>query len=181
MRVNAAASGTMGKRWLGSSPPDLALQELNLDDVAQAEFVETVKQAVPHVGFLLVEDRDRAGQIARALEFGVDAYISTPPDEERLFSAIDRLLQAVAARSQRTSEQAQLVSHLDEVQQEKAQLQMQLTNLEKSAREFDDGFADSQTMALNALLSQEGSFEDALQVVQTRFDLPRRTPLTLKR
>lgn len=176
LKAAAAASGLMGRRWLSTTPPDLVLLELNLDDTQPAEFVQAAKEQAPHAGFILVEDRDRAGQVARALEFGVDAYLSTPPDETRLFDTIFRQLNAVAMRKSVTADEADLQARLQEAHETIAQLQM----LVRHAPDDDAGDANTasldevaaaqalatdQVAQLNAQLGTEGAFADALAVV----------------
>ena len=99
-------------------------------DGAELTWSEEQGRLVVRVNHIHIEDRDRAGQVARALEFGVDAYLSTPPDENRLFDTIFRQLNAVAMRKSQTVDEADLQGRLQHAHERIAQLEKANEELE---------------------------------------------------
>ena len=98
-RVMAASEGVDGMAILDAAPFDLVLLELNLGDLTATEFLMAARQRHPTSTFLLIDDATRAGQIVRAMQAGLDGFLATPPDENRLFFEVDRHLRRVQGTS----------------------------------------------------------------------------------
>ncbi len=90
--VVAAPKGVEGMAHLDTDPCDLVVLELNLGDLTATEFLMAARQGHPRSVFILVDEAARAGQIVKALQAGLDGYLATPPDEDRLFYEVDRHL-----------------------------------------------------------------------------------------
>jgi DNA-binding response OmpR family regulator len=97
-RVMAAPEGVDGMALLDAEPCDLVLLELNLGDLTATEFLMAARQGHPRSTFLLIDDVARAGQIVRAMQAGLDGFLATPPDENRLFFEVDRHLRRVQGK-----------------------------------------------------------------------------------
>ncbi|HEY1100650.1 MAG TPA: hypothetical protein VGF99_17045, partial [Myxococcota bacterium] len=95
--VVAAGKGVEGMAHLDTDPCDVVILELNLGDLTATEFLMAARQGHPRAIFLLLDEATRAGQIVKALQAGLDGYLATPPDEERLFYEVDRHLARLAA------------------------------------------------------------------------------------
>lgn len=91
-RVTAVNKGVEGMAALDSGQNHLVLLELNLGDLTATEFLMAARQAHADVTFLLIDDQSKAGQIVKALQAGLDGYLATPPDEDRLFFEVERHL-----------------------------------------------------------------------------------------
>ncbi|MDP2344667.1 MAG: hypothetical protein Q8O67_27205 [Deltaproteobacteria bacterium] len=90
--VVAAGKGVEGMAQLDTSPCDIVVLELNLGDLTATEFLMAARQGHPRSTFLLLDESTKAGQIVKALQAGLDGYLATPPDEERLFYEVERHL-----------------------------------------------------------------------------------------
>jgi DNA-binding NarL/FixJ family response regulator len=77
---------------LDTSPCDIVVLELNLGDLTATEFLMAARQGHPNSTFLLLDEASKAGQIVKALQAGLDGYLATPPDEDRLFYEVERHL-----------------------------------------------------------------------------------------
>ena len=88
----AASEGVDGMAILDAGLFALVLLELNLGDLTATEFLMAARQGHPTSTFLLIDDATRAGQIVRAMQAGLDGFLATPPDENRLFFEVDRHL-----------------------------------------------------------------------------------------
>ncbi len=88
--VVAAGKGVEGMAHLDTDPCDLVILELNLGDLTATEFLMAARQGHPRATFLLLDEATRAGQIVKALQAGLDGYLATPPDEDRLFYEVER-------------------------------------------------------------------------------------------
>jgi DNA-binding response OmpR family regulator len=95
--VIVAGKGVDGMALLDATPCDLVLLELNLGDLTATEFLMAARQGHPRSSFLLLDEANRAGQIVKALQAGLDGYLATPPEEDRLFYEVERHLNRVAA------------------------------------------------------------------------------------
>jgi len=95
--VVVAPKGVEGMAHLDTDPCDLVLLELNLGDLTATEFLMAARQGHPRATFLLIDEATRAGQIVKALQAGLDGYLATPPDEDRLFYEVERHLRRVTA------------------------------------------------------------------------------------
>ncbi|MBI1948275.1 MAG: hypothetical protein HYS27_21485 [Deltaproteobacteria bacterium] len=91
-RVAAVNKGVEGMAALDSGQHHIVLLELNLGDLTATEFLMAARQAHADVTFLLIDDQSKAGQIVKALQAGLDGYLATPPDEDRLFFEVERHL-----------------------------------------------------------------------------------------
>ena len=98
--VVAAGKGVEGMAHLDTVSCDVVILELNLGDLTATEFLMAARQAHPRATFLLLDEATRAGQIVKALQAGLDGYLATPPDEERLFYEVERHLARAAADEQ---------------------------------------------------------------------------------
>lgn len=98
--VVVAPKGVEGMAHLDTDPCDLVLLELNLGDLTATEFLMAARQGHPRATFLLIDEATRAGQIVKALQAGLDGYLATPPDEERLFYEVERHLRRVMAEDE---------------------------------------------------------------------------------
>lgn len=90
--VVAAGKGVEGMAQLDTSPCDIVVLELNLGDLTATEFLMAARQGHPQTTFLLLDESTKAGQIVKALQAGLDGYLATPPDEDRLFYEVERHL-----------------------------------------------------------------------------------------
>ena len=90
--VVAVNKGVEGMAALDAREHHIVLLELNLGDLTATEFLMAARQAHPAVSFLLIDDQSKAGQIVKALQAGLDGYLATPPDEDRLFFEVERHL-----------------------------------------------------------------------------------------
>ncbi len=95
--VFAAGKGVDGMAMLDATPCDLVLLELNLGDLTATEFLMAARQGHPRSSFLLLDEANRAGQIVKALQAGLDGYLATPPEEDRLFYEVERHLARVTS------------------------------------------------------------------------------------
>lgn len=95
--VEACGDGSAAISALDARVRDLLVLELNLGDLSVTELLLAAQQVQPHLGFLLLDDASRAGQIVKAMVAGVHGYLATPPDEERLFREVEQ--QVIAARA----------------------------------------------------------------------------------
>lgn len=91
-RVVTADNGIEGMELLGAGPSDVIVLELNLGDLTATEFLMAVREGHPRAIFFLVDESTKAGQIIKALQAGLDGYLATPPDEDRLFYEVERHL-----------------------------------------------------------------------------------------
>lgn len=91
-RVTAVYKGVEGMAALDSGHHHVVLLELNLGDLTATEFLMAARQAHASVTFLLIDDQSKAGQIVKAMQAGLDGYLATPPDEDRLFFEVERHL-----------------------------------------------------------------------------------------
>lgn len=96
-RVTAVYKGVEGMAALDSGRHHVVLLELNLGDLTATEFLMAARQAHASVTFLLIDDQSKASQIVKAMQAGLDGYLATPPDEDRLFFEVERHLAARAA------------------------------------------------------------------------------------
>lgn len=90
--VIAVQKGVEGMSALDAEPRDIVILELNLGDLTATEFLMAARQAHADASFLLLDDASKAGQIVKALQAGLDGYLPTPPDEDRLFFEVERHL-----------------------------------------------------------------------------------------
>ena len=91
--VVAAPKGVEGMAHLDDTDPcDVVVLELNLGDLTATEFLMAARQGHPAAIFLLLDEATKAGQIVKTLQAGLDGYLATPPDEERLFYEVERHL-----------------------------------------------------------------------------------------
>lgn len=90
--VVAVQKGVDGMTALDAEPRDIVILELNLGDLTATEFLMAARQAHADASFLLLDDASKAGQIVKALQAGLDGYLPTPPDEDRLFFEVERHL-----------------------------------------------------------------------------------------
>lgn len=90
--VVAVQKGVEGMSALDAEPRDIVILELNLGDLTATEFLMAARQAHADASFLLLDDASKAGQIVKALQAGLDGYLPTPPDEDRLFFEVERHL-----------------------------------------------------------------------------------------
>lgn len=90
--VVAVQKGVEGMAALDARGHHVVLLELNLGDLTATEFLMAARQAHADVAFLLIDDQSKAGQIVKALQAGLDGYLATPPDEDRLFFEVERHL-----------------------------------------------------------------------------------------
>src|SRR5690349_19086769 len=90
--VTAVQKGVEGMSALDAEPRDIVILELNLGDLTATEFLMAARQAHADASFLLLDDASKAGQIVKALQAGLDGYLPTPPDEDRLFFEVERHL-----------------------------------------------------------------------------------------
>src|SRR3954467_5935955 len=88
----AVQKGVEGMTALDAEPRDIVILELNLGDLTATEFLMAAPQAHAQAIFLLLDDASKAGQIVKALQAGLDGYLPTPPDEDRLFFEVERHL-----------------------------------------------------------------------------------------
>ncbi|HEY4223053.1 MAG TPA: hypothetical protein VGO62_16965, partial [Myxococcota bacterium] len=88
----AVQKGVEGMTALDAEPRDIVILELNLGDLTATEFLMAARQAHAQASFLLLDDASKAGQIVKALQAGLDGYLPTPPDEDRLFFEVERHL-----------------------------------------------------------------------------------------
>src|SRR5207244_353466 len=88
--VVAVANGVDGMSALDAGRRDVVIMELNLGDLTATEYLMAARQG--HLGsrFLLLDDPSKANQIVKALQAGLDGYLPTPPDEDRLFFEVER-------------------------------------------------------------------------------------------
>ena len=120
--VVAVQTGVEGMGALNAESMDIVVLELNLTDLTATEFLMATREAHAHTSFLLLDDASKAGQIVKALQAGLDGYLPTPPDEDRLFFEVERQLQrtsvgATARDKQvalRNAEAAELLARLAE-------------------------------------------------------------------
>lgn len=91
-RVVAVNKGVEGMAALDANQHHIVMLELNLGDLTATEFLMAARQAHADVTFLLIDDQSKAGQIVKALQAGLDGYLATPPDEDRLFFEVERHL-----------------------------------------------------------------------------------------
>jgi DNA-binding response OmpR family regulator/uncharacterized coiled-coil DUF342 family protein len=91
-KVTAAQKGVEGMSALDAESRDIVILELNLGDLTATEFLMAARQAHADASFLLLDDASKAGQIVKALQAGLDGYLPTPPDEDRLFFEVERHL-----------------------------------------------------------------------------------------
>ena len=91
-RVVTADNGVEGMELLGAGPRDVIVLELNLGDLTATEFLMAVREGHPRAIFFLLDESTKAGQIIKALQAGLDGYLATPPDEDRLFYEVERHL-----------------------------------------------------------------------------------------
>ncbi len=91
-RVTAVYKGVEGMAALDTGHHHVVLLELNLGDLTATEFLMAARQAHANVTFLLIDDQSKAGQIVKAMQAGLDGYLATPPDEDRLFFEVERHL-----------------------------------------------------------------------------------------
>src|SRR5688500_17694877 len=90
--VTAVQKSVEGMSALDAEPRDIVILELNLGDLTATEFLMAARQAHADASFLLLDDASKAGQIVKALQAGLDGYLPTPPDEDRLFFEVERHL-----------------------------------------------------------------------------------------
>lgn len=90
--VVAVQRGVEGMSALDAERRDIVILELNLGDLTATEFLMAARQAHADSSFLLLDDASKAGQIVKALQAGLDGYLPTPPDEDRLFFEVERHL-----------------------------------------------------------------------------------------
>lgn len=91
-QVAAVQKGVEGMSALDAEPRDIVILELNLGDLTATEFLMAARQAHAQASFLLLDDASKAGLIVKALQAGLDGYLPTPPDEDRLFFEVERHL-----------------------------------------------------------------------------------------
>lgn len=97
--VTAVTKGVEGMGALDAEPKDIVILELNLGDLTATEFLMAARQAHASASFLLLDDASKAGLIVKALQAGLDGYLPTPPDEDRLFFEVERHLARVSGGS----------------------------------------------------------------------------------
>ncbi len=97
--VVAADSGVEGMAQLDTSPCDIVVLELNLGDLTASEFLMAARQGNPKTTFLLIDESSKAAHIVKAMQAGVDGYLATPPDDERLFYEVERHLMRTRAQA----------------------------------------------------------------------------------
>lgn len=95
-RVAGVQKGVEGMSALDAEPRDIVILELNLGDLTATEFLMAARQAHAQASFLLLDDATKAGQIVKALQAGLDGYLPTPPDEDRLLFEVERHLRRVS-------------------------------------------------------------------------------------
>ncbi|MFZ9889318.1 MAG: hypothetical protein ACO3JL_17635, partial [Myxococcota bacterium] len=78
---------------------DLIVLEIDLGGQTSVEFAAAVRPLAPPTAMLLLADATRAWQIVQRLEAGVTHFLSTPPDERRLFADAGRLVLLARAMS----------------------------------------------------------------------------------
>ena len=89
-QVRTFTGGRAASAALAMHAAHLVILEIELDDGFAADFVAGNQ---PRVGaFLLLEDPSRSGHIVSCLARGIDAYVPTPPDQNRLLTTVQRLL-----------------------------------------------------------------------------------------
>ena len=107
-RVAAVNKGVDGMAALDTGQHHIVLLELNLGDLTATEFLMAARQAHADVTFLLIDDQSKAGQIVKAMQAGLDGYLATPPDEDRLFFEVERHLAFRSADSPITGPTTQI-------------------------------------------------------------------------
>ncbi len=100
----AVQKGVEGMTALDAEPRDIVILELNLGDLTATEFLMAARQAHAQASFLLLDDASKAGQIVKALQAGLDGYLPTPPDEDRLFFEVERHLRGGGGNGMNTGE-----------------------------------------------------------------------------
>jgi DNA-binding response OmpR family regulator len=172
--VLAVQKGVEGMGALDAEPRDIVILELNLVDLTATEFLMAARQAHPDTSFLLLDDAAKAGQIVKALQAGLDGYLPTPPDEDRLFFEVERHLSraggddgAVQARADDRKEltelRMQLADRDSQLVETSAQTDMHNAELRKLREE-----AKKLNTLRGALVGQiEGDLDEA-QVTRLR-------------
>lgn len=168
-RTDPVVAGRDGLRSLEERERHLVVLELNLGDMRASEFVAEARQANPNLRVILLENADRAGQIVKALVHGIDAYVPTPPDEQKLFAEVERQLLGVAS-AQLGDDGVDLQETLNRARTEVTQLQMQNDLVRQELASAQTELADAQQVLEQKAHSAEGNadeFAALLQQVET--------------
>lgn len=164
-RTDPVVAGRDGLQSLEERERHLVVLELNLGDMRASEFVSEARQTHPNLRVILLENADRAGQIVKALVHGIDAYVPTPPDEQKLFAEVERQLLGFAS-SQLGEDGVDLQETLNRARSEVSQLQMQNDLVRQELTSAQEELSEAQHALAQKAQSAEGNADEVAALLQ---------------
>ena len=90
--VSSATTHTAALKMVDEKPPHLMLFEV-LHKTETGLLIQQIRENHPLTSLLILEHPSKAGDILSHISLGVHGYLPTPPDEQKLFAAVDYWLQ----------------------------------------------------------------------------------------
>ena len=149
-QVAARAKGSDALLLMKAKAFHVLLFELNLDDIEIRTFIKEAKEIQPDCAYLLLDDPAKTGMIVSALVHGVDAYISTPPDEQVLYGQIARHALAALARGGGEMPMDDLISSQKKMNAELMSAQLALQELSSRHESLEKDYSKMQSELVSA-------------------------------
>ncbi len=90
---HSAETGKEGMHKIKHIQPDAALLDLNLPDFHGVELIEDIHKFSPHTAVIIVSGESNLKVVKKAMEFGIDDYITKPIQQQRLMVSIQRAIE----------------------------------------------------------------------------------------